>query len=370
MGITVLKSMLDRLRPKCGRDEPGPKAQAVKCFSDCQKSEAAFDTRDRGLRTVPLGRIVGSVGRYQDFDERFRLKQRVPSERLERVKEAMRYGKPLPPVKLYQIKDEYYVLDGNHRIAAAKEMGHDDILAAIVEFIPSADTLENVLYHERVDFTDRTGLTAPIELSEVGQYACLLRQIDDHGRYLEKTGGFPVSVTLAALDWYKTIYRPLCAVIQRGGLIRSFPGRTVADLYAYISVHQWEDGRQRRYGIGVNEQIPKSMEAFRNKMAKVKDLQYPEMKRGIITFVLMNVQGKRELRIIEKLFEIDEVREIHSVHGDIDLLVKVELTRDLLSSDAEVISQFVHEKIRQIQGVNSTKTLIPGMSRVKPPVFE
>ena len=43
----------------------------------------------------------------------------------------MRLGRPLKPVELSQIKDEYYVLDGNHRIAAAKEFGHDEILAHI-----------------------------------------------------------------------------------------------------------------------------------------------------------------------------------------------------------------------------------------------
>jgi ribosome biogenesis GTPase A len=55
------------------------------------------------------------------------------------------------------------------------------------------------------------------------------------------------------------------------------------------------------------------------------------------------------------------------VHGDVDLVVKVVLMRDLLSSDAEIISQFVHEKVRQLPGVISTKTLIPGISKVKVP---
>jgi hypothetical protein len=41
------------------------------------------------------------------------------------------------------------------------------------------------------------------------------------------------------------------------------------------------------------------------------------------------------------------------------------LTRDLLSSDAEIISQFVHENVRQLNGVNSTQTLIPGFSKMK-----
>ena len=68
---------------------------------------------------------------------------------------------------------------------------------------------------------------------------------------------------------------------------------------------------------------------------------------------------------MEKLFELEEVREVHSVHGDVDLLVKIELTRDLLSSDAEMISQFVHGEIRQLTGVISTKTLIPGFSKSK-----
>jgi hypothetical protein len=38
-------------------------------------------------------------------------------------------------VDLFQIKDEYYVSDDNHRISAAKELGHDEILARIVEFM-------------------------------------------------------------------------------------------------------------------------------------------------------------------------------------------------------------------------------------------
>ena len=62
-------------------------------------------------------------------------------------------------------------------------------------------------------------------------------------------------------------------------------------------------------------------------MADTKDCGYPEMQRGITAFILMNVQAKKEARIVEKLFELAEVREIHSVHGDVDLLVKVQLTR-------------------------------------------
>jgi hypothetical protein len=77
------------------------------------------------------------------------------------------------------------------------------------------------------------------------------------------------------------------------------------------------------------------------------------------------VEGKHEQKIMDKLFALDEVKELHSVHGSIDLIVKVVLQRDLLSSDAEIISQFTHGMIRPIRGVQSTQTLIPGLSRVK-----
>jgi hypothetical protein len=334
-------------------------------FEDLQRADEAFECRDRGLRTVPLSRIVGSVGRYQDFDDKFRLKNQAPSERLEAIKNAMRRGKVLPPVRLWQIRDAYYVEDGNHRVAAAKALGHDEILAHIVEFVPSGDDLEDVLYRQRADFLDATRLHADITLSEPGQYEHLLEQIRRHQAFLKQSRGAPVSFQEAAADWYQYIYRPLCAIIKKERLVDQFPGRTVADLYAYISVRLWEKGERRHYGIGINEILPDDMEAFREKMAEGDGIRYPEMQRTITAFVLMSVQAKKEHKIVERLYELEPVREIHSVHGDVDLLVKIQLTRDLLSSDAEVISDFVHENIRQLPGVHFTKTLIPGMSRIK-----
>ena len=362
--ISLTSSLLGLLKRFRERYKMGT-VTTIKSFKEDQEKEAAYDSRIRGVRTIPLDRIVGSVGRYQDFDNRFRLKQQVPSERLQRIKTAMREGCPMPPVKLYQIKNDFYILDGNHRIAAAKELGHDEILAHIVEFIPSQKNLQNVLYRERADFADRTNLPGEINLTEIGQYDLLAVQIQEHQTHLRAGEQPDCTFGEAAQDWYKSIYRPLCTIIRRGRLADSFPDRTIADLYIYISEHQWHDDRRRHYGIGVDRLIPKNMEEFRKKMADMKDCGYPEMQRGITAFILMNVQAKKEAWIVEKLFELEEVREIHSVHGDVDLLVKVQLTRDLLSSDAEMISQFVHEEVRQLAGVIKTKTLIPGFSKSK-----
>jgi DNA-binding Lrp family transcriptional regulator/uncharacterized ParB-like nuclease family protein len=368
MGIASWKSrFLQILHRGVNRRRQNNEPSEIKSFEAQQEKEAAFDTRDRGIQSIPLDRIVGSVGRYHDFDKRFRFKQNMPSERLQWIREAMREGRPLKPVELFQIKDEYYVSDGNHRISAANELGHDEILARIVEFIPSKDTSLGLLYRERAEFADLTQLPTGITLTEVSQYACLLEQISDHQVYLGREQGHPVDFQEAALDWYRTIYRPLVTIIKRGRLVDSFPGRTAADLYAYITLHHWKQGRKRHYGVGINKLIEQNMEEFRKKMAELKSFEYPEMKQGITVFILMNLQGSKEMKLIEKLYDLNEVKEIYSVHGDADLLVKVELTRDLLSSDAEVISQFVHEKVRQLPGIISTNTLIPGFSKIKAP---
>jgi DNA-binding Lrp family transcriptional regulator len=368
MDTSALRSTLKKLTERYGPHRRAhSQANQAKCFDDHQRSEAAFDTKDRGTGMVPLADITGSVGRYQDFDRQFRPKSHLPSERLERVRMAMKRGKPMPPVRLYKIKEEYYVVDGHHRITAARELGLDQIEGRVIEFMPSADTIENVLYCERSAFIDATGLKEKIVLTELGNYPKLIRQIRDHQRYLNREEGAQWTVEAAARDWFDTIYTPLTTLIEKGHLLAAFPGRTEADLYTYMAHYQWELGRRRRYGLGIDTLIPKNMEAFRTKMAGKKRSQYPEMRRGIVAFILIDVEARHEERLLEKLSALPEDVEVHSVHGAVDMLVKIELTRDLLASDAEVIGQFTSEKIRKITGVRATQTLIPGISRVKKP---
>jgi len=366
MAITFLTSMLSKIRNKLTRIwQRSTRNHSVKSFKENQKMEEAFDHKDRGARLVPVAQIIGSVGRYHDFDSEFRLKHNLASDRLQRIKRAMTAGKPLPPVKLYQIKDEYYVLDGNHRIAAAKEFGLLEIDATIVEFIPSKDTLENILYLEKSEFNETARLPHAINLTEVGQYIQLIKQISKHQDFLKRETKKSVSFESAAKDWYQTIFQPLNDIIDQGGLIEAFPGRTLADLYAYISIHQWDNQRSRNYGSTIDRVMTDNMEEFRKKMSNTKEIEYPEMQRGITAFILINVIAKNEYKVMDKLFSLKEVQEVHSVHGEIDILVKIMLTRDFLSSDAEIIGQFVHNKVRNISGISSTVTLIPGVSKMK-----
>jgi hypothetical protein len=341
------------------------KPAAIKRFRDEQQKEEAFEFRDRGLQSVPLSAIVGSVNRYLDFDSRFRLKKDRPQERLLVIRSIMERGKPLPPVDLYKIKDSFFVLDGNHRISVARERGFKEINARVTEFLPSRGTAENILYRDRTEFQDHTGLQHSIILTEAGQYRNLLQQIRRHRQFLEEQRRSDVPLKEAAEDWYNTVYLPLTAVVEKAGLLSFFPGRTVADLYAYISVHQWERNHSRSFGSIIDRSIARNMEEFRQTMKNAKEKDYPEMLREVTVFVLINITAKRESLIMERIFALDEVKEVHSVHGSIDVIAKLVLTRDLVSSDAEVISRFVQKNIRHIPGVLSTQTLIPGISKIK-----
>ena len=339
------------------------KRNQIKSFKDAQQKEGAFSSKEIGLCQVPLESIVGSVGRYQDFDRHFRLKSHLPPDRLERIKQAMVSGQSLPPVKLYQIKNEFFVLDGNHRIAVAKEIGREHIQAQILEFITSKDRLENLLDQEKCRFAKKSGLDQPIEITEVGQFDCLLTQIDAHRSYLSAKSTQPVPFTQAATDWHETIYLPLKQIIARSRLLQHFPQRSLDDLYVYISTQLWEQNRRDvHYGAGINRFVPKDMEGFREAMATIDANDYADMMRTVTAFVLMTVEGRRETRIVEKLEKLKEIKEIHSVHGSYDVIIKIVLERDLMTSDAQTIGQFVHHQVRLIPGVINTQTLIPSYS--------
>jgi len=342
-----------------------PEENCVQSFDTRQKTEEAYTSIKRGASMVPLDRIVGSVGRYHDFDSQFKPRAPENDERQEAIVKLMQEGRPLPPISLYQIKDDYFILDGHHRFTAARSLGQSHINAIILELLPSKDTLENRLYLEKTEFRDKAGLAKSIDLTELGQFALLEGQIKEHQEFLAKEKGGQVSYQQAAADWYRSIYRPLATLIRTSGLVNSFKGRTVDDLYLYISVQQWLKGKSRKYGIGVDKLIPKNMEEFRKKMAEHKEQEYPEMRREITVFILLNVDGQHEQRILDKLLELPEVREVHRVHGSIDIIIKVTLMRDLLTSDAELLSEFVQSTIRRWKGVLSTQTLLPGFSRVK-----
>ena len=94
--------------------------------------------RHAGVEMIPIERIVGSAGRSQDFDLAFAPSKRATEERWLRVAEAVQAGVHLPPIRVLQVGDAYFIEDGNHRASTSSMAGREFILADVYE-LPAAE---------------------------------------------------------------------------------------------------------------------------------------------------------------------------------------------------------------------------------------
>ena len=87
---------------------------------------------------VPIDHIVGSVEPTRCFDRHFRPTSQLPRTRFERIATDIYCGRGMDPVDLYQCGDQYYVLDGHHRVAVARALGQRWVLANITKVGPKS----------------------------------------------------------------------------------------------------------------------------------------------------------------------------------------------------------------------------------------
>lgn len=215
-------------------------------YDDVAKKLRLQQRTERGIRNIPLDAIVGSVGRYTDFTRTFLPLQDSDRERWASVKAAMGGSRGLPPIEVYKVGEVYFVLDGNHRVSIARQEGLQSIEAHVVEFktdvnlTPETNLDDLIVKAEYIDFLEKTNLAAArpnVDLSVTipGQYEKLMEQIDVCKYIDEDEKKKTTSLQDAAANWYDTLYIPLAEAIRDRGLLHWFPGRTITDLYIWIS---------------------------------------------------------------------------------------------------------------------------------------
>ena len=217
-------------------------SRPAESFNEVHKEEGLTDAIDLGLRAVELRHIVGSVNRWQDFDSQFRMRNRSTRYRYEQIKKAVERGESIPAVELYKIKDKYYVVDGNHRVSAAKQVGQTYMDAHVIEYLPPADNKEHLLWRERSNFERRTNL-AGIEFTELGSFRKLLLQVEEFRREESAVLREDLTLATAAQSWSLEIYEPVVAQIRQEKLLDDFPNRTEADLFLYATYHKMAKNR-------------------------------------------------------------------------------------------------------------------------------
>lgn len=219
-------------------------------FEEVRERLRAHAQHDSGLRQVAITQIIGSVGRYRDFDSAFLPRQTQTRERWLSINRAYYADVILPPVELYKLGETYFVKDGNHRVSVARERGQEFIDAYLIEVhAPAplsslADLEEWIRRQETNDFLAATRLLhsrpdARIELTLPGQYEKLLEHINAHRWYLGIEQNREIPYHEAVASWYDAVYLPLVRIIRETGALREFPNRTEADLYLWTIERQW-----------------------------------------------------------------------------------------------------------------------------------
>jgi len=85
---------------------------------------------------VEVEEILGSVGRWDEFDRSFLPAKASLGQRWKRIDRAFHRTEDLPPVNLYKLEEAYFVVDGHHRVSVARYHDVPTVEAAVVEFHP------------------------------------------------------------------------------------------------------------------------------------------------------------------------------------------------------------------------------------------
>ena len=207
-----------------------------------------------GVQEIPLDRVVGSAAppaKAGDFDPGFLPIDRRLRDRWTRIYRAMVEGEELPPIDVYKVGDNYYVIDGHHRVSVARSLGRDVINARVIEVSttaplgPDIDAAALLRAAEYRQFLETTRIhefrpEARIEVSRLGRYDEILKHILGRRHFVALESDRKLSMPEAAVSWYDNVYVPVAEVIRKHHVLDHFPGWTEADLYVEIT-RRWLD---------------------------------------------------------------------------------------------------------------------------------
>jgi hypothetical protein len=215
----------------------------------------------RGMQTVPVRQIVGSMDRFRDFDRAFLPRGNATRGRWQSIDRAYYQDVRLPPIQLYKVGDIYFVKDGNHRVSVARERGVEFIDAEVIEghvrapLSSQMSPTELLLQAEYAEFLRRTDLDTlqpehDIRPTALGRYDEIWEHIQLHRHWLSSIWEREATVHEAVNDWYTYIYAPITQVVRDRGVLEAFPRYTEADIYLWVMRHRHELEEREGHDVG------------------------------------------------------------------------------------------------------------------------
>jgi ParB-like nuclease family protein len=235
-----------RLSELAGRRATSP----LLSLDEVTKRLRAFEQSYVGVRPIRVADIVGTVSRVDDFDRDFLPKRSKIRQRWENVERRYPEG-DFPPIVVYELDGRYFIVDGHHRVAIARQRGIDWIDAEItrlrsrVPLPPDADISAIIMAEQERRFMEESGLDRArpevrIEFSRPQGYIELLEHIRIHGFHVMQTRQRVLSPAEIAADWYDWIYLPTVEAIHREHLHELWPAATDADLFLWVGQRRRE----------------------------------------------------------------------------------------------------------------------------------
>jgi hypothetical protein len=224
-------------------------------FNELRARLHLFQQSYAGLQTIEVARIVGTVDRSDDFDRDFLPRTSQTRERWERLERAFpTLG--FPPISVYQVNDVYFVIDGNHRVALAKQKGAEFIDAEVTQIHTDIEIDENIdfekiFYLEQARrFMQQSGLErsrpmARIDFTRPQGFVELLDVVKAHGYDLMMERGEMLQRHEIAADWYDRVYLPAVESIRWERLLEIEPGSTEGDLFLWVLQRRREHDPQQ-----------------------------------------------------------------------------------------------------------------------------
>ena len=203
----------------------------------------------RGVQTVLVDQIAGSLNRYHEFDRVFLPASDKLAPRWQSVNRAFYQEISLPPVVLYKVGQVYFVVDGHHRVSVAREQGQLYIEAEVRECATRVNLTPNIRLEDleilgnKVNFLERTSLDslrpdANIKVTIPDGFDRMLEHIAVHRYFMGLDWKRDISDEEAVAHWYDTVYTPVIRVIRDTNILKEFPGKTEGDLYLWVQDHQ------------------------------------------------------------------------------------------------------------------------------------
>lgn len=237
-----------------------PEKQQLLSLYDIKSLVKPKNESYKGMKVVAVKDIVGSEGRYRDFNKAFLPRKEHLKNRWISIDKAHITDVILPPIKLYKIGDLYFVRDGNHRVSVAKMQKVYAIDAEVVELnseitlkkgMTRSELEEKVIEYERRHLLEETHIDQYIDMSTIyftapGRYMEMLNHILGHKYFINQGNKEEITLEEATKSWFKNLYTPVIETVREDSLVARFTNRTEADLYIWIVKH-WDD-LKNKYG--------------------------------------------------------------------------------------------------------------------------